>query len=139
MSSIASVNASLPGAPATPTPAAGVPARADAGARSPPPAAPAKADAASSATSAVIESAQAADRARKERAAQELQKQIDQAMAQSRTRTSLRFRVEEDVGKIVVSVVDENGKTLMQIPDDAALALARRLAETGSGLVDRQA
>ncbi|MBN8794792.1 flagellar protein FlaG [Thermomonas sp.] len=138
MSSIASVNASLAGAPATPTPTAGVSARADAGPPMAPSDAPAKPDAASAA-SAVIDSAQAADRARKQRAAQELQKQIDQAMAQSRTRTSLRFRVEEDVGKIVVSVVDENGKTLMQIPDDTALALARRLAETGSGLVDRQA
>lgn len=139
MSSIASVNASLAGVPATPTPAAGVSARADAGARATPPATPPSKQDAASAASAVIESTQAAERARKQRAAEELQKQIDQAMAQSRTRTSLRFRVEEDVGKIVVSVVDENGKTLMQIPDDTALALARRLAETGSGLVDRQA
>ena len=138
MSSIASVNASLAGAPATPTPAAGVSARPDAGTQATPPATPAKQDAASAA-SAAIESAQADAQTRKQRAAEELQKQIDQAMAHSRTRTSLRFRVEEDVGKIVVSVVDENGKTLMQIPDDTALALARRLAETGSGLVDRQA
>jgi len=137
MSSIASVSASPAGVPAAPTPVAGASARAEPDVRATPPAAEKQPDAA--AASAVVESALAANQARKERAAQELQKQIDQAMAQSRTRTSLRFRVEEDVGKIVVSVVDENGKILMQIPDDAALALARRLAETGSGLVDHQA
>lgn len=136
MSSIASVPASPVGVPATPTPAAGASVRAEPDIRATPPAAE-KPDAAAASTA--VESALAANQARKERAAQELQKQIDQAMAQSRTRTSLRFRVEEDIGKIVVSVVDENGKILMQIPDDAALALARRLAETGSGLVDHQA
>lgn len=60
-------------------------------------------------------------------------------MAKSQVRTSLRFRVEQDIDQIVVSVVDDEGKTLLQIPDEQALALARRLAETGSGLFNEHA
>lgn len=81
----------------------------------------------------------AAPGAAAERDRQALQKALDEALSRANARTSLRFRVEEDIGEVVVSVVDEDGKTLMQIPDDVALALARRLAETGSGLLDHKA
>lgn len=77
---------------------------------------------------------------RKAQDARELQKQLEYAMADTRVQTNLRFRVDEEARRIVVSVVDsETGETILQIPDDAALAVARRLAETGSGLIDQQA
>ncbi|SHF33638.1 flagellar protein FlaG [Thermomonas hydrothermalis] len=68
-----------------------------------------------------------------------LQKALEEALAQAHPQTSLRFRVDHDLGEVVVSVVDEEGKTLLQIPDEVALALAKRLRETGSGLIDQQA
>lgn len=72
--------------------------------------------------------------------ASELQRQLEEAMAQARVQTNLRFRVDEQARRIVVSVIDsETGQTLLQIPDEAALAVARRLADTGSGLLDQQA
>ncbi|WP_256644831.1 flagellar protein FlaG [Thermomonas paludicola] len=141
MSSIAPVNASIPEARKAPTPAAGAlsrptttPVAAPGGnAKSPSPAI-------ATATSAAAEAAVAANQAKKERAAEELQKQLDEAMSHSTTRTSLRFRVDDEAHRIVVSVVDsDSGKTIAQIPDETALALARRLAETGSGLLDQHA
>ena len=70
----------------------------------------------------------------------ELQKQIEATLAESRVQTNLKFRVDEDARRVVVSVVDsDTGETILQIPDDAALAVARRLADTGSGLLDQQA
>lgn len=70
----------------------------------------------------------------------ELQKQIDTVMAQANVQTSLQFRVDDDVGEVVVSVVDsDSGETIMQIPNEAALAIAKRLAEFGSGLVNQEA
>ena len=82
----------------------------------------------------------AAEQARSKPTASELQKQIDQALADSRVQTNLRFRVDEDANRIVVSVVDsDTGETIVQIPDEAALAVARRLAATGRGLLDREA
>lgn len=72
--------------------------------------------------------------------ASELQKQLEQAMADARVQTNLRFRVDEDANRIVVSVVDsDTGETIVQIPDETALTVARRLAATGRGLLDREA
>lgn len=141
MSSIASVHASPVEARPAPTSVAGASSRVAVALpqAAPEPAKPPVDVARNDAGKAVVEAAVAANQARKERAAEALQKQLDAAMAQSRTKTSLRFRVDEDAKRIVVSVVDENGKTVMQIPDDAALALAKRLAETGSGLLDHVA
>lgn len=70
----------------------------------------------------------------------ELQKQIEAALAESRVQTNLKFRVDEDLRRVVVSVVDsDTGETILQIPNDTALAIARRLADSGTGLLDQQA
>ncbi|HEY1069096.1 flagellar protein FlaG [Thermomonas sp.] len=70
----------------------------------------------------------------------ELQKQIEATLAESRVQTNLRFRVDEELRRVVVSVVDsDTGETILQIPDDTALAVARRLADRGTGLLDQQA
>jgi flagellar protein FlaG len=54
--------------------------------------------------------------------------------------SSLRFRVDPDSNEVVVSVVDaKTGDVLRQIPSDEALAIARSLAETGSGIVSDRA
>ncbi|WP_330945972.1 flagellar protein FlaG [Thermomonas sp. LB-4] len=83
---------------------------------------------------------QAAAQARSKPTASELQKQLEQALADARVQTNLRFRVDEDANRIVVSVVDsDTGETILQIPDEAALAVARRFAATGRGLLDREA
>ena len=82
----------------------------------------------------------AAEQARSKPAAHELQKQLEQAMADARVQTNLRFRVDEDANRIVVSVVDaDTGETIVQIPDETALTVARRLAATGRGLFDQEA
>lgn len=53
--------------------------------------------------------------------------------------THLRFHVEEGLGCIAVSVIDErSGEVLMQVPSEAALRIARRLHEGGS-LLDAEA
>lgn len=81
----------------------------------------------------------AAAQARSKQSAQELQEQIEQTLSDARVQTNLRFRVDEDARRIVVSVVDsDTGETILQIPDEAALAVAKRLAETGSGLIEQQ-
>lgn len=83
---------------------------------------------------------QAAAQSRREHDARELQKQLERAMADSQIQTNLRFRVDEEANRIVVSVVDSGtGEVILQIPDEAALTVARRLAATGSGLFDQQA
>jgi flagellar protein FlaG len=70
----------------------------------------------------------------------ELQRQIEATLAESRVQTNLKFRVDEELRRVVVSVVDsDTGETILQIPDETALAVARRLADTGSGLLDRKA
>ena len=52
--------------------------------------------------------------------------------------THLRFHVEEGLGCIAVSVIDErSGEVLMQVPSEAALRIARRLHEGGSMVDDR--
>ena len=115
------VPASTPGAGALPRPAAGI-------------ASP------ESAQAGQARAEQAAAQARSKSTASELQKQIEQALADARVQTNLRFRVDEDANRIVVSVVDsDTGETILQIPDEAALAVARRFAATGRGLLDREA
>lgn len=70
----------------------------------------------------------------------ELQRQIEATLAESRVQTNLRFRVDEELRRVVVSVVDsDTGETILQIPDAAALAVARRLVDSGTGLLDQQA
>lgn len=61
---------------------------------------------------------------------QGLQEQIDRVL--ENTDTSLRFRVDDESKRIVVSVLDGAGEVILQIPDEAALEIARRLARTGS-------
>jgi flagellar protein FlaG len=51
--------------------------------------------------------------------------------------TSLRFHVDEDTGKTIVSVVDPaSGEVLRQIPNDEALAIAKALGREHGALVD---
>jgi flagellar protein FlaG len=53
---------------------------------------------------------------------------------------SLRFRIDAESKEVVVSVVDaETGDVLRQIPSEEALAIAKSLAETGSGIVSDKA
>lgn len=70
------------------------------------------------------------------RAPAALQKQLDDLLADSDT--SLRFRVDGTSHRIVVSVLDHEGAVILQIPDETALTIARRLALTGS-LLDARA
>ena len=70
------------------------------------------------------------------RAPEALQKQLDALLAENDT--SLRFRVDREARRIVVSVLDHSGEVILQIPSEAALAIARRLALTGS-LLDARA
>lgn len=65
-----------------------------------------------------------------------LQRQLDAMIAESDT--SLRFRVDDQANRIVVSVLDHQGDVILQIPSEAALTIARRLAVTGS-LLDARA
>ncbi len=49
---------------------------------------------------------------------------------------SLRFRVDPELNRVVVSIVDsETGDILRQIPSDEALAIAQSLSDSGSGIV----
>jgi flagellar protein FlaG len=75
----------------------------------------------------------AEQRARAERVAAELARAVPAS-------ASLRFRVDPDAGRIVVSVVDAaTGDLLRQIPSEDALAMAKSLAATGSGIVSDRA
>lgn len=128
MSSIAPINALPSGAIPSSTPSG-------AGAS---PRVPATAPAAPEAAQQARDS-QAA-RAQRAQDASALRQQIEQTLAESRVQTNLRFRVDEEARRIVVSVVDsDTGETIMQIPDEAALNVARRLAATGRGLLDQEA
>jgi flagellar protein FlaG len=49
---------------------------------------------------------------------------------------SLRFRVDPELHRVVVSVVDaETGDILRQIPSEEAIAIAQSLVDSGSGIV----
>lgn len=53
---------------------------------------------------------------------------------------SVRFRVDPDADRVVISVVDaDTGDVLRQIPSEEALAIARSLADSGSGIVSDRA
>lgn len=69
-----------------------------------------------------------------EAAAAALQRHADGAKAE------LSFRVDEELGRVVVTVLDRrDGTVLRQIPSEEALRIARRLAEQDSHLVDAMA
>ncbi|GHA90101.1 flagellar protein FlaG [Cognatilysobacter bugurensis] len=71
-----------------------------------------------------------------ERSKKALQAQIDRVLAE--TQTTLRFRVDEASDRVVVSVLDRRGEVILQVPNETALTLARRVASTGS-LVEAKA
>ena len=51
--------------------------------------------------------------------------------------TNLRFHVDEDTGKTIVSVVDPaSGEVLRQIPNEEALAMAKAIGREQGALVD---
>ncbi|CAA9334635.1 MAG: hypothetical protein AVDCRST_MAG71-1916 [uncultured Lysobacter sp.] len=60
----------------------------------------------------------------------ELQVQLDRILEDANT--SLRFRVDDESQRVVVAVIDGKGEVIMQIPDEAALAVARQLAKSGT-------
>lgn len=54
--------------------------------------------------------------------------------------TGLEFRVDNDSGRVIVSIVDpEDGTVIRQIPSDEALRIADLLARQAKGLVDTRA
>ena len=56
------------------------------------------------------------------------------------TRTDLRFAVDSDAGKLVVSIIDaENGQVLRQMPSLEALRIARYLEHDRLGLIRQRA
>lgn len=70
---------------------------------------------------------------------QELQEAVDQIRQHiEESRTGLEFRVDKDLGRVIVSIVDrKDGKVLRQIPGEDVLRIARMLAKgNGQGLVD---
>lgn len=59
--------------------------------------------------------------------ARRLQAQLDEM---TRSAVSLRFRVEEDVDRIIVQMVDrESGEVIRQVPGEDSLKMAREIAE----------
>lgn len=118
-------------APPAPRPAA-----LDAAVAAPAPAAPAAA--ASTASTTTVPPAEAAPDAMPpaEKTREALQAQIDRVLKDADT--SLRFRVDEESERVVVSVLDGRGDVILQVPNEAALALARRVA-TNRPLVEAKA
>ena len=54
--------------------------------------------------------------------------------------TQLSFRVDPDIGRVVVSVVDEqSGKILRQIPGEEVLRIARALHSSQAALIEELA
>lgn len=52
------------------------------------------------------------------------------------SRTDLQFRVDNSLGRVIVSVVDaKSGEVIRQMPSEEALRIARNLAEDGTGLL----
>jgi flagellar protein FlaG len=70
---------------------------------------------------------------------------LDQAVSQlndhfAQKRTDLKFRIDDVLNSVVVSVVEsEDGTVLQQIPSEVALRIARSLAESNSGLIKAEA
>ncbi|GHE37399.1 flagellar protein FlaG [Vulcaniibacterium thermophilum] len=67
----------------------------------------------------------------------QLQAELDRFLQDSRT--SLRFRIDRDTDRVVVTVLDAHGQPILQIPSETALRIARSLAATGRGLLDDEA
>lgn len=54
--------------------------------------------------------------------------------------TDLHFQVDKVTGQMVISVIDaHDGKTLLQIPGEEALAIAQSLEQRQASLIQRQA
>ena len=66
-----------------------------------------------------------------------LQATLDRFLQDSRT--SLRFRVDAEADRVIVTVVDADGQPILQVPSETALRIARSLAATGRGLLDDEA
>ena len=70
---------------------------------------------------------------------------LDQAVGQlndhfAQKRTDLKFRIDDVLDSVVVSVVDaQDGTVLQQIPSEVALRIAHYLAEDNSGLISAEA
>jgi flagellar protein FlaG len=67
---------------------------------------------------------------------------VAQALTQAfqPTQTDLRFQVDKVTGQMVISVIDaHDGKTLLQIPGEEALAIAQSLEQLQAHLIQRQA
>lgn len=70
--------------------------------------------------------------------AESLQRELDEVMKD--VQTSLRFRVDDDANRVVVSIVDrESGDVIQQIPSEVSLRIAQRMAELGSGMINESA
>lgn len=71
--------------------------------------------------------------------------QLEQAVGElnhyvAGSRTDLQFRVDEEVGRLVVSIVDsESGQVLRQMPSEDALRIARYLESGSLHLLNKQA
>lgn len=73
-----------------------------------------------------------------ERTREDLQRELDDTL--KNVQTSLRFRVDDEADRVVVSVVDrDSGDLIYQIPSEAALQIAKRMAELGSGMINESA
>ena len=69
---------------------------------------------------------------------------IEEAVAQiqsyiAESQRDLRFRVDENSGRTVVSVFGSNGELIRQIPSAEILSIAARLQEQGLSLLDQKA
>ncbi len=70
--------------------------------------------------------------------AENLQRELDEVMKD--VQTALRFRVDDDANRVVVSIVDrESGDVIQQIPSEVSLRIAKRMAELGSGMINESA
>lgn len=57
-----------------------------------------------------------------------------------RSRTDLHFKIDDEAGRVVVSIVDaESGQVLRQMPSEEALRIARYLEGSNTGLLSQQA
>lgn len=62
-------------------------------------------------------------------------RELSQRAEQSRA--ELRFQVDEDLGRVIVTIVDaSSGDVLMQIPGEEALRIARMLRHRDHGLIE---